>query len=491
MKTLRNFVLVAAIVAVAVAGCGNGKQSAPGGASSSKPTFRGIGPYRVLVGNKPSPPVVGDNALVVTIQDSTGAPVRGAQVHVAVTMPAMGAMPAMESRGEGKESAPGVYRASYGLQMQGDWNVLLQVQGPGGIEVEGSYHINTHSTSIPFTGGTPAAGRGSTSPGGGASEPGTVLIDAVRRQSIGIKTAPVEMRDLTASIRAAGRVAYDETRRSDISLKFSGWVRDIRVDYTGRRVRAGETLFTVYSPDLLAAQQEYLDALRSGSGGADLAAAARQRLLLWDITPSVLEEIVKSGAPKDALPIVAPASGVVIEKNVVAGSSFQAGQTLYRIGAIDPVWVVANVYQYELPLVREGMEVQIVTPYPGEAPRYGRVSYVNPYLDPDTRTGEVRVEVRNPGGDLKPGMYVDALLERPIGKRLAVPESAVIYAGDRRVVFVDVGGDRLSPREVTLGRKAGDYYEVIRGLQAGDVVVTSGNFLVASESKLRSADQKW
>jgi Cu(I)/Ag(I) efflux system membrane fusion protein len=316
-----------------------------------------------------------------------------------------------------------------------------------------------------------------------------VTIDASRRQAIGIRTGPVVRKNLIATIRAAGRVTYDETRRAEVSLKFSGWVRDIRVDYVGREVRRGEVLFTFYSPDLLSAQQEYLEALRAGEQGAELAAAARQRLRLWDIAPSILDEIAQSGKARETLPIHAPVSGVVVEKDVVAGSAFEAGQALYRIAPIHPVWVVASVYQYELRLVRVGMPARILLA--GESDRVGRVAYVNPFLDPNTRTGEVRAEVPNPRGDLKPGMFVDMMLERPLGARLAIPESAVLYAGDRRVVFVDLGDGRLAPREVRLGAKAGTDFEVVSGVEEGEIVVTSGNFLVAAEVRLRSATQKW
>jgi Cu(I)/Ag(I) efflux system membrane fusion protein len=180
-----------------------------------------------------------------------------------------------------------------------------------------------------------------------------------------------------------------------------------------------------------------------------------------------------------------------VEKSVVQGSAFTAGQPLYRIAPIHPVWVIANVFQYELPLVKVGMAARILPPFPGEPAREGHVSNVNPFLDPDTRTGEVRVVAPNPRGDLKPGMFVDVLLERNLGRKLSIPESAVLYAGDRRIVFVDLGQGRLAPRDVELGAKAGDRYEVLRGLNEGDVVVTSGNFLVAAEARLRSASSKW
>ena len=181
----------------------------------------------------------------------------------------------------------------------------------------------------------------------------------------------------------------------------------------------------------------------------------------------------------------------MVEKSIVRGSAFSAGQTLYKIAPIDPVWVIASVYPYELPWVRTGMTASILSPFLPERSRAGKVSYIDPYLDPQARTAQVRVVVPNGRGDLKPDMFVDVLLIASRGKRLAIPESAVLYVGDKRLVFVDLGDGRFAPREVTLGAKAGDSYEVVSGLRAGEIVVTSGNFLIASESRLKSASQKW
>ncbi|MGE5176769.1 MAG: efflux RND transporter periplasmic adaptor subunit [Hyphomicrobiales bacterium] len=485
MKTTRWAVLAAAGIGVAavVWGCG-GKQAGDGATAR-------VGPFQVDVSNRPEKPIVGDNTLVITVRDSTGTPVRGATVAAVVSMPAMGAMPYMESRGSVVETKPGVYEASYGIQMQGDWDADVRIRAADGRQGEAGLRLSTTRGGLAFTdAATSAAAAGAADTATAAADTVGDLVgirlDVVRRQEIGVTTEAVAARDLDATILAAGRVAYDETRRADVAPKFGGWARDVRVDYTGSPVRKGETLLTVYSPALFAAEQEYLEALKAGND-ADLAQAARQRLLLWDVPASTLDAIASSGKPLEAVPIVAPVGGVVVEKNVVEGSAFSPGTVLYRIAPIDPVWVIASVYQYELPLVRTGMEAGIQVAYLPGASRTGRVSYVNPYLDPSTRTGEVRIDVRNPTGDLKPGMYVDVLLHRSLGKRLAVPESAVLYAGERRIVFVDMGDGRLVPRDVTLGAKAGDWFEVERGLEAGDVVVTSGNFLVAAESRLKAA----
>jgi Cu(I)/Ag(I) efflux system membrane fusion protein len=455
---------------------------------------RQVGAFRIAVQNRPARPVVGENRLTITLLDAASKPVTGATLGIEVVMEAMGTMPRMLSRGKVKEMGAGVYEAEYSLGMAGEWDVLLSVRTTGVGEATATWRLSTSTSELAFLAGTPPAGGDSgpaaagagTVAGGDIPGFGPVLIDASRLQAIGVRTAVVAARPLKATIRAAGKVAYDETRRAEVSLKFAGWVRSVHVDYTGRVVRSGEPLISVYSPELFAAQQEFLGALKGDGAAVDLAGAARQRLRLWDIAPETIDAIAASGKPLEAVPIVAPISGVVIEKNVVQGSSFQAGQVLYKLAPIHPVWVLASVYQYELSLVRPGMTATIETPFLPERTRTGRVSTVNPYLDPSTRTGEVRVTVPNARGELKPGMFVDVTLERELGSRLAIPASAVLYEGDSRIVFVDAGDGRLVPRRVALGPKAGDDYAVDSGLAPGEVIVVSGNFMVAAESRLRA-----
>ena len=497
------------------------------GEGAGKAAMQAVGGLQIGVASTPDPPRTGDNALAIVVQDAAGKPVRGAAVDAVVSMPAMGAMPYMESRGKVKEVKPGVYRAEYGVAMNGEWDVNIRVRPKDGATVEAAYRLSTSTNGLAFASGTPSVGRdqpaGSMpgmagmpgmpgmpaagsgqeqpSPGVGMeSTPGTISIAAARRQEIGIRTAPVQVRDLSTTVRAVGRVAYDETRQAEVALKFSGWVRDLRADFTGRSVHAGEVLFTAYSPELWSAQQEYIEALRAASDSSmavdrqsetELAIAARRRLQLWDITPAEIQQIAREGKPREALPIVAPVSGVVTEKNVVRGSPFTAGQVLYKIAPLDPAWVIASIYQVDLPLLRGGMPAVLTNPYLDERSRHGSVSFIYPSLQAETRTGQVRIEVPNPRGDLKPGMFVNVELEVSLGRRLAVPESAVLPTGERRVVFVDVGDGRLAPRDVQLGARAGDYFEVLSGLKPGEVVVTSGNFLVAAESKLKSAARKW
>jgi Cu(I)/Ag(I) efflux system membrane fusion protein len=516
LKVAAFYLALAAVVLGAVfAGCARKETVRKEESSARAAGADAVGVFRVSVRNRPATPSVGDNTLEIAIRDTTGAPVRGAQVEALVWMEAMGAMPRMESRGGVRETAAGVFEVKYGISMAGEWDVGIRIRHASG-SAEATYRLSTSLKGFTFSGGTPPAGGAAAGSGApsAADVTGAVRIDPARRQAIGVKTEAVQVRDLATTIRAAGRVTYDETRRTEVSLKFSGWVRDIRVDYTGKPVRAGEVLFTAYSPELVSAQEEYLTALGAGGGSAvgergnagtvdrgpsdaappadpELAAAARERLLRWDIRPAQIEAIARAGKPIEALPIVAPTSGVVLEKSIVRGSAFTAGQTLYKIAPIHPVWVIASVYPYELPFVRTGMAAKILSPFLPERSRSGKVSYIDPYLDPQARTAQVRVVVPNARGDLKPDMFVDVLLSASLGKRLAIPESAVLYAGDKRIVFVDLGDGRFAPRTVTLGAKAGDYYEVAGGLEAGEIVVTSGNFLIASESRLKSAAQKW
>lgn len=331
-------------------------------------------------------------------------------------------------------------------------------------------------------------------------ESGVIRVDAARRQQIGVRTALVEVRPVEVTIRAVGTVTYDESKLSEVSLKYEGWIERLHVNETGQPVRRGQPLFTLYSPALLAAQEELLIALSSQqaarqTGAPDradyLVQAARRRLSLWDLSERQIDEIARTGKPLRYVPVFSPASGFVVEKNVVEGAAVKPGEALYRIAGLDKVWVDAEVYESELSLVRVGQEAEVTFPYlPGKRFR-GRIGYVYPYLEGGSRTGKVRVELPNPGIELKPEMYANVVLEVSGGERVMVPEEAVIYAGPRRLVFVDLGEGRLQPREIEVGVRSGDLFEVLSGLSPGEIVVTSGNFLIAAESRLKSATEQW
>lgn len=332
------------------------------------------------------------------------------------------------------------------------------------------------------------------------AETGVVLIDAVRRQTIGVTTARVERQPLVLPIRAVGRVVYDQRRLADITVKLRGWIGKVYADVPGRRVRRGEALFAFYSPELYAAQRELQAAVASrraarstsAPGRADyLVDAARRRLELWGLQPAQVEQIGREARPLEYVPILSPVSGYIVEKNVVPGTAVEAGTRLYRIADLDEVWIEAQVYESDLPLVESGDSARVTLPYLPGWQSEARVSLVYPYLDDATRTGRVRLDLPNVGLELKPDMYADVEIDKHLGERLAVPSNAVLYAGRRSFVFVDLGEGRLKPRSVVTGRVAGDLVEILSGLEEGDVIVTSGTFLVAAESRLKVDMEHW
>ncbi len=325
---------------------------------------------------------------------------------------------------------------------------------------------------------------------------GTVVVDEVRRQQIGVTTAPAGRRELARHIRAVGQVAVDETLLTDVNLRMSGWVQDLYVDETGQRVERGQTLFTLYSPELYAAQREYLTAVsrvREQSSGAldELARASEQRLRLLGMSSSQIRRLERRGRAWEYMPIPSPATGYVIEKNIVEGGRIEAGTRVYRIAELNRVWIDADVFESDLPHIEVGQRARVELPYVPDETFEGRVDYVYPTLAGATRTGRLRVVLENPDLKLKPDMYANVELEVDLGERLAIPESAVIYTGPRRLVFVDLGQGRLRPQEIEVGVQADRYVEVTKGLEPGDVVVTSGNFLIAAESRIRSATKYW
>ncbi len=329
---------------------------------------------------------------------------------------------------------------------------------------------------------------------------GVIFLDAQRRQAIGVRTQAVARRKVSVRIRAKGKITYDETRLAKVTVKYRGWIGKLHANAAGIRVRKGKPLFTLYSPELYAAQEELFTAIESQRAARETSApnradylvdAARKRLHLWDLKEWQIDEIVTRGSSEQYLPIVSPVDGYVIEKNVFEGAAVEPGEVLYLVGGLDRIWIDAEAYESELPSISEGQAAEVTLPYlPGKR-FHGRVSFIYPYLDDRTRTGRIRIELPNPRLELKPDMYANVELVSERGERLMIPEEAVLYAGPRRLVFLDLGEGRLRPQEIEIGVKSGDDYEVLSGLEAGDVVVASGNFLVAAESRLKSATTQW
>ena len=325
------------------------------------------------------------------------------------------------------------------------------------------------------------------------------MVGPFKQQLIGVKTTVVEKRPLETVVRAVGRVDYDEQRIAHVNLRVSGWIEDLFVDYTGQRVRKGQPLFTLYSPDLVATQDEYLLALRAQDKVKDspipevrqqaeqMVEAARDRLRLWTLTDEQLNELARRGKAQTYVTIRSPIAGHVIDKKVFKGTFVEPEMRLYTIADLATVWINAEIYEYEVPFVQMGQLATVTfSSYPGEL-FHGRVSYIYPYLNKEARTVKVRLELPNPGALLKPDMYGDVLISVNRGTNLAIPEQAVLDSGTRTLVFVVRGEGLFEPRAVKLGPKIGSYYEVREGVTEGDRVVTSGNFLIDSESKLMAA----
>ncbi len=323
-----------------------------------------------------------------------------------------------------------------------------------------------------------------------------VRIPLERRQEIGVTTSKAERRAIGGTFETNGVVAEDEARVHAVNAKFSGYIERIYADRTGQSVRRGQPLLSVYSPDLVATEREYLLALEnlrrlSGSSSADAASdaralveAARQRLRLWDIPEAEIDRIERTGQVSRDLDLPSPVSGVVLKKDAVAGLAITAGMPLYTIADLSSVWVLADVYQSEVARIAPGARAEIVAPFlPGET-LHGRIDFVYPTLTEETRTVKVRVAIPNPKGLLKPGMYVRVSFAGVEREALAIPSSALIQTGERQIVFVEQSPGVYAPREVKTGAQGKDFVEVLSGLAAGETVVTSANFLIDSESRI-------
>jgi Cu(I)/Ag(I) efflux system membrane fusion protein len=332
------------------------------------------------------------------------------------------------------------------------------------------------------------------------AKPGQIEISPEKIQKLGVTTESIANRKLTRSIRALGSIQVDERRIHAVTPKFEGWVQHLYVNTTGATVKRGQALLEVYSPELVTAQQEYLiarqgqQALQQGSAQArgtaeQLTKNALQRLHYWDIAPAQLQRLQTQEKTLDALPLLSPVNGVVLDKPAQEGMRFMPGELLFRIADLSTVWLVMDVFEQDVGGVHLGQVAQVhINAYP-DRQFSGKVEFIYPTLTTETRTVKVRVELSNSQGLLKPGLYGGALLAAKEDEhvRLAVPDSAVLDSGARQIVLVQKTEGRFEPHVVKLGDQADGYWEVLEGLEAGDKVVTHANFLIDAESNLKSA----
>ena len=348
-------------------------------------------------------------------------------------------------------------------------------------------------------------------------EPPTIEISPEKQQLIGVRTTAASVLPLEKVIRTVGKIEYDERKLTTVNTKVEGWIEKLYINFTGVYVVKGERLADLYSPELWATQQEYINLVRwakntgrrqaeavgrDASYSADnqnmaamlskdaenIIAAARQRLKLWDISDDQIKKIEESEKPIRTLTIYSPVSGYVLQKYAVQGMKVMAGEKLFDVSDLSAVWVMADIYEYELPVVKVGETAKIKLSYfPGKE-LTSRIDFVAPTLTSETRTAKVRFSIPNPGGQLKPQMFTDVELKINLGRRLAVPDEAVIDTGLRQIVYVDKGDGIFEPREVATGLRAEKLIEIRSGLKAGDKIASSANFLIDSEAKLRGVE---
>ncbi len=339
---------------------------------------------------------------------------------------------------------------------------------------------------------------------GAVKHPGAIAVDPQTMQSMGVQTAKVEVRPLARPIRAVGKVNYDETQLNVVNTKVNGWVTRLYLKITGELVKKGQKLLSIYSRELVPAQREYLLALKNlqtigkspfpelAAGARSLAAGSRQRLAYFDITPAEIAALEKTGKVKKNLYLLSPVTGIVTKRLVTQGQYVMSGMSLLEVADLTYVWVDAEIYEYELPWVKVGQKAVMTLQYlPGET-FTGRIEYIYPYLNDITRTAKVRLRFPNPGIKLKPEMYaqveIKSALPHPV---VAVPPEAVLDSGEKHLVFIALGKGLFEPREIKVGMEGeGQWREVLEGLKGGEEVVTSAQFLLDSESRIREAVRK-
>lgn len=329
-----------------------------------------------------------------------------------------------------------------------------------------------------------------------------VYISPARQQLIGVRTAEVTHQLLDTTIRTVGVIEYDETRVAEIHTKIAGWADRVSVDFVGKQVRKGQALFTIYSPDLVATQREYLLALKadrqlSGStiqetrdGARSLLEATRERLRLWDVTDAQVEELARTGQPRRTLTVYSPFTGIVLERNAFPGMYITPEMATFKIADLSTLWVIGQVFEYELGMMKLGQPAEIEFPY-GQTTRKlsGRITFIYPEIDPQTRRAKVRIEFRNPGLEFKPQSFVTVLIKSSGGNQLAIPQEAVIDTGSEQYALLALPNGYFEPRTVKVGPPVNQLYPVLEGLQHGDRVVTSAQFLIDSETNLQAAMQ--
>lgn len=444
--------------------------------------------YQVQIKLNPNKPKIGNNQLTLFIRDANDQPISNVNLHLYAEMPAMGSMQAMREPVTLTHKSKGLYHGEYALPMAGSWPLSMSITSSTHGNAHLLFDMNTSRQGVKLSQATPSQLATNNNDRAVPEQSlNTFTINHYRRQLIGVTTTTVNCQPLRKTIKAAASVTYNQTKLTDISLKYDAWVGTLKADYRGKSIQRGDILFTVYSPDLISVQNEYLNSLKQHHSQG-LRKATKQRLKHWGINNAQIKALAKRGKANTHLPIFSPVNGTLIKKNVVAGSAIKKGAQLLRLADLSTVWVEGEVYQADLPFIKMGMKTRIVF---AQRTYTANINFIDPALNPLTRSAIVRVALDNSDGYLKPNMFATLHLQVDLGERLIIPEQAIIFSGEQRIVFVDKGDDRLLPVKIKTGVRNQDMIEVLDGLDWGDTIVSSGNFLIAAESKLKAGLAQW
>lgn len=317
-----------------------------------------------------------------------------------------------------------------------------------------------------------------------------IEVPVEKQAKMGLKVAKAEKKEVEHTIRTVGTITADQTREVRVHTKIKGWIERMHADYVGKPVKKNQPLFDLYSPELVATQEEYLAARQQGAIGREIAGFARKRLQLWGVPQGEIERLEKTGKASRTITFNSPADGFIIEKTAVQGVYITPEMELYRITDLSRLWIIITLYEYDVAVISQGDEAGIVLPYDPDKPLTGKISYIYPEIEVETRTAKARIEVDNLDQRLKPGMFANVELKKNLGESVVVPGDAVIETGKRSIVFMKTGASRFEPREIKVGPRVENGVIVLSGLEGGEEIVISANFLIDAESKFQAAIQK-
>jgi multidrug efflux pump subunit AcrA (membrane-fusion protein) len=315
-------------------------------------------------------------------------------------------------------------------------------------------------------------------------------VPPAQQAKIGLKVVKIEKKKIEHTIRTVGTVTADQTKEAHVHTKINGWIEQIYADYIGKPVKKEQPLFELYSPDLVSTQEEYLAARKQGIPGREIATTALERLKLWGVPQAEIERLKKSGKAKRSVTFDSPVNGFIVNKTAIQGMYITPEMELYHIADLSRIWIIVTLYEYDVAVISVGDAAEIQLPYDPDKSFKGKISYIYPEIELETRTAKARIEIDNPDQKLKPGMFSNIELKKNLGEAIVVPDDAVIDTGTRKIVFVKTGPSRFEPRDVKSGPRIENTFAILSGLKEGEEIVTSAHFLIDAESKFQAAIQK-